>query len=181
MKYFINRICYSLYCMGIYIDKKTERSLSSFIDAMSRLAYYLDVFGEIKRKNISKKKYKQDILNLNRRIFRNIDNGYCIQKAHSVIIILFTHYIFLLVTFLKYERVLPLAGSHFMYALVGSGIVSYVILYVTTFRNDIYKEFFKAFGKENDKDIENMKWNIITVMLLVGSLLCFLLSIVLWN
>lgn len=180
MVYLINRILYSCFCLEIYIDECLNKLLAPLMKWIINISYSLDLFGELERKNISKEEYKRYFTRTHKSIMQDIDNGFCAQRAQGNTVGIFMMYSFLIVSFLRYEKILYLDESYFFHILMGLGFASFIVVYWVAFRNEKYKEYFKKFRREKNRKFKDACWNIITFVLYVGILYCIAQSVILW-
>ena len=151
------------------------------MNTWGKFMYHWDPFGYIKKNNMSMEEFAREKLKLEIHMYRDIDDGYCSQRAQGNTVGIFMMYSFLIVSFLRYKRILYLDESYFFHMLMGLGFTSFIVVYLVAFRKDRYKEYFKKFKREKNRKFKDTCWNIITFVLYVGILYCIAQSVILWH
>lgn len=176
MKLVINRLFYSLYCFERGIDRFLVQRLKPIEIWIMKIIYSWDPFGTISKNNKSLEKYMANVYGAMNEASENLDYGLCIMSSRASVVFAFVPYLVLLASLAKYWKVFPCFLS-FEYILILTFSLSYLSCYFFSFRNEIFKEYFKKFAKAKN----NVQWHLITAIVFAGTITSVFLSIILWN
>ena len=177
MKLFENRILYSFYCFEQWIDGLFHMLFRGVKVWSMKKMYNLNPFGYIKKRNKSLDEYINNVYLAANEAAGNLDYGLRISHAQGFLGVLLGPYMMLAVSLVKYFGPVNIPNTSFkVFVLVCLG-VSYLIAYLSAFKDDVYKAYFKKFKKEKN----DLKWHVLTFFVCLGSLYSVYLSIVYWN
>lgn len=168
MALIVNRILYSFYSLNQWIFKFLDWIFRPLIILYCKILYQWDPFNKIRSSNKNLEEFISNTYKMSDEASGNIDNGLSITNSQGDLIIIFIPYFICI-----FKLVI---GNHLIIGTLNyfwiSAIISFLLCYFFSFRNDRYKEYFKTFRKTG----HNTKWNLLTLMLICGFLYTFYMS-----
>ncbi len=177
MKLFINRILYSCYCLERWSCFFMSKVCRPIIVQLHKLMYRWDPFNIIKKRNKNFEEYLQNGYRDLNQIFNNLDYGTNMMRSESSLVFVFVPYLMFIASVLKYFKVSFFAKANFNIYLIVSFGISSLVCYIASFRNDVFKRYFKRFEKRKS----NTKWHLLVFFIFVVAIGLVFLSIILWN
>lgn len=169
----INRVLFSLYCL--------ENSIAYFFDnylirrlaiGFCKLLYKYDPFGNIRPNNKSLDEYIKHTFSSAKEAAENEDYGLSIANSQGTLCSILFFYFFSILLVAKH--VLLLYKISPFQIILPSLLLSALVGYALSFKNDKYKSYFSTFRKAQN----NNKWHIITAIVCFVAVVTFYLSIV---
>lgn len=169
MKLIINRILYSFYCLNQCIFNFLDWIFKPLVIYLCKFFYKWDPFNRIKIRNNDLEEFILNTHKMTDEARGNVDYGLSIMSSQSDLTIIFIPYFVCLLKLLFKDIAI---GSSLIYFWI-SALLSFIICWYFSFRNDLYKKFFLKFRKVG----HNAKWNLLTFILICGFLYTFYISL----
>ncbi|MEE0651069.1 MAG: hypothetical protein UCO54_03425 [Segatella copri] len=176
MKLFENRILYSFYCFEVWSNNLADKLFSSLMNKAYELTYKWDPFSLINKEKTTLEEYIAWRKRISKNVVYNLDYGVSVMYAKPIFGILFGAYIMLFVSLVRHLGLVVIPDAYFEICVIICLCLSSLIAYLSAFKDNVYKVYFKKFKKEKN----NKKWHFITLCVFLGSLYAAYLSIVLW-
>lgn len=173
MKYIINRFLFSLYYWNLFVCNIIDYTLKPTLYIIHKFFYKVDIFGKIRKKYKDFSVYKNCQEKLLKDVAENLDYGYCTYRSQGELIGTVMLYFIFFIKLIKHYKIMPLDDiSNIRITFISMGL-AYFITHIFSFRNDIYKKYFKKF--KNSKN--NWIWHVITLLYVIGSCFAFYKSL----
>lgn len=169
MEFIINRILYSFYNLNQWIFKSLDRIFNPLIKLYCKVLFKWDPFNKIRSNNKDLEEFISNTYKMSDEASGNIDYGLSITNSQGDLIIVFIPYFICILKLVIGDSLVLGPLGYFGI----SAIVSFFLCYYFSFRNDLYKEYFKTFRKVG----HNTKWNLLTFILTCGFLYTFYISL----
>ena len=139
--------------------------------------YSWNPFNIIKKRNKNLEEYIRNVYKSSNEALNNLDYGTNMMRSESSLVFVFVPYLMFIASVLKYFKVSFFAKANFNIYLIVSFGISSLVCYIASFRNDVFKRYFKRFEKRKS----NTKWHLLVFFIFVVAIGLVFLSIILWN
>lgn len=172
----LNRLLYSFYCFEVWSNNLANKLLNSLMNKGYEFTYERNPFSLINKEKTTLEEYIAWRKRTANNLIYNLDYGVSMLHARPTFAILLGSYIMLCVSLIRHLGLVVIPDACFETCVIICLCLSSLIAYLSAFKDNVYKVYFKKFKKEKN----NKKWHFITLCVFLGSLYAAYLSIVFW-
>lgn len=153
MKQRFTRLLYSFYCFEVWSNNLGDKLFNSLMDKAYKLTYKWNPFGLVNKEKTTLEEYIAWRKRISKNVVYNLDYGVSMMHAKPIFGILFGAYIMLGVSLIRHLGLVVIPDAYFEICVIICLCLSSLIAYLSAFKDNVYKVYFKKFKKE--KTIKN--------------------------